>query len=250
VLAIDRMLTFGMDPDLRESMLAEQAADWEAMFEDERYGGGWRVAVRQLKGIPLALWWRLTRREVTGIPLAIGMTILAVATLFETSIPGYPLDHRLALMVLSLALAAGVWPLMRRPRQIVVTEWRPFAVLLGLAAVSAILTLPISDGWSRFDPEQTVLPACGLIGRIGMGIAVVGCVILFLASFTEKRRAGALVSGALIVVGALLVAATEIVWAVWMAPLDMSVTFIFLGMGFGTVLGAHMLFRLRNLEIV
>lgn len=251
VLAIDRALTWGMDPDARESMLAEQAADWEAMSRDVGRTGRWRMITRQLRGIPPAIWWRLTRREITGIPAAAGMTVLVVAIMFEMAIPGYPPDHRLNLSLVAAGLAIAVWRLIRRPRRIVAAEWRVAALLVGSGAIGSMLTFPSHDGWSSYDPVEMGAPIDDSIVWVGIAVFAVGCYSLVAASLVVRhRRRMVLAAGLLVIVGALIVATTEVVWGVWAAQIDLYATATWLVSALGTVVGAHMLYRLRNLEIV
>lgn len=250
ILAVDRLLTWGMEPSVREAVLAEQAADWEAMSQDGDQSPTRRMLARQIKGIPMAIWWRLTRQEITAIPAAIALTIIASANLIEVTIPDYPLDHRLSLMMASTGVLIASWHLLRNPRRIHVSRLRFPALLAGIGAMWSAFTFPTSQDWSVHDPAEMTAPVIDLVMQFGIFFIGAGCAALFAASFTGRRRQAALAGGGSIVAGAGVVAAAEVIWAIWAAPADLYVSAVALGVGFGLALLAHMVLRLRNLEIV
>lgn len=250
ILSIDRVLTWGMDPSDRESTLAEQAADWEAMSRDEEESKPRRMLGRQLKGIPMAIWWRLTRGEITAIPAAIALAVIATANLAEVTIPDYPLDHRLSLMMASTGVLLASWHLLRKPRQIIASRLRYPALLAGIGAMWSAFTFPTEQDWTVYDPVQMSTPAIDMVMQIGIFFIGAGCALLFLASLVEQRRRAVLIGGAGIVTGAGIVAVAEIGWAIWAAPADLYVSAVALGVAFGLALLSHMFLRLRKLEIV
>jgi hypothetical protein len=249
VLAIDRVLTWGMEASDRESVLAEQAADWEAMSRDTSPIQRLRLIGRQLRGIPAAIWWRLTRTEITGLPVAGAMGVISLGLALEVAIPGYPLDHRLSLLLVAGGLAAASWRLIRQPRHIVIKEWRLIAIVLACGAAGTFLTFPSDDSWSAYDPEMA-LPIVDLLVGVASVALVVGFLALFAASFVEgRRRQTAMVAGILMMAGALLHATAQVLNGIWVSPIDLYATAVWFGSGLGLVLGAHMILRLRHLEI-
>ncbi len=246
VLAVDRLLTWGMEPAARQAVLAEQAADWEAMSQD---GSDWKMIARQLKGVPLAIWWRLAQRDITAIPAALALSVAALGTVLEVAVPDYPVAHRLSLLLISVGLATAAGKLLRRPRRIVVAEWRVSALLVGVGATGSALTYPTQTDWSYYDAAQMSAPAIDLTMQIAAYVVAAGCAVLVAASMARRRRRTALVAGVLILAGALLLAGAQVVWGIRASPIDLYVTAATLAAAFGVVLFTHMVLRLRKLDI-
>ncbi len=240
VLVIDRIVTWGMEPMARDAMLREQAADWEAMSRDRP---GWPMVARQLRGIPMAIWWRLSRGEVTALPAAAADAVLGLAVLIRgLAFSEFPTSHRVALVSAACGIALLVFQLVRSPRRIVAARLRLAATFAGAGAVAAAITLPAGDG-------RLHTPVIDNVIRLGVAVLGVGCLALVLASVVERPRQWVLLGGGLIVVGSIVVAATEAVWGVWASPMTLPVAAVSLLIALGAGLFAHMVLRLRHLKI-
>ena len=250
VLSVDRALAWGMDPAAREQALAEQVADWEAMAQDAEFGGELRMMLRQLRGVPAAIWWRLVRREVTALPAAAALVLVMLGTAMEAAVPDYPPGHRLSLLVGSAGVGYGAWVLTRSPRLLVSSQWRPVGFIVGVGAAGSAVTFPTLNDWMTYQPEQMHAPAIDLAMQIALMLVAAGCLGLIAASWQSNPRRLMLGGGVAIIAGTLLLAAAQFVWGVRVAPIDLYVTAVSLGTAFGALLFAHMVFRLRRLEIV
>lgn len=249
ILAIDRLLTWGMEPQVRERILAEQTADWHAMAGDEGQSSSQMLA-RQVRGIPHALWWRLTRRDVTTIPAGLALVVLAAAVALGLAVPDYPWDHRIGLLLVSLGMVFNARYFLSQPRRIVVAELRLPSLLIGAGLIAAAATFPQPGDFAEYDPADVTTPLIDLIMQIGLVTAGIGCLLIVAASFSERSRRLVLSGGALVVLGNIQVALTEVAWGLWVARTDLAVALVALGVAFGAGFFAHMMLRLRRIEIV
>jgi hypothetical protein len=236
-----------MQPATREAMLAEQAADWDAMSRDPGQATNRRMISRQFRGIPAAVWWRLARGETTTIPAGVAVILLTAAVIVDSATVGYPVAQRISEFVGAIGLAATAWYLMRQPRRIEIARFRPAFALVSIGSVGSMLTFDGSG--DPVNPDVVTGPLLGYTMEFGIFLAGAGYVALFVASLVKRRRAVALVGGTLVVAGTLIVAATEVVWGVLCLRADIFVAIIAFLVAFGAALFSHMVFRLRKLEI-
>ncbi len=243
VFVIDRLVTWGMEPVARDAMLTEQAADWEAMSRDY---SRWRMMARQLRGIPLAIWWRLTRGEVTALPAAGGMFAITLATVLAgTAFPEFPASHRQCLLLVSAGSALAGWHLTRHPREIIAASFRYVGLLGAVGAAGAASTLPRIGDWSYPVHSATI----DGVMEIGIYLLAIGAGAMFVASLQRRPRTTVLVAGGSIVAGASTLAITEVAWSLVAVQVDVLLGLGVLPIAFGAGLLAHMILRLRHLEI-
>jgi len=247
VLILDRVLAWGMEPATREAMLAEQAADWDAMSRDPEQATARRMISRQFRGVPSAIWWRLVRGETTTIPAGVALMLLSAVVTVDAAMVGYPVTQRISELVGAFGLAAIAWHLMRLPRRIEIVRFRMAFLLVALGSVGSMLSF---NGFEDpVNPNLAPGPVLGYSMELGIFLAGAGCVALLVASSVKRRRSVVLGGGMLVVAGTLILAAAEAVWGIWCSRTDMLVAITALLVAFGATLFSHMVFRLRKLEV-
>jgi hypothetical protein len=246
VMAIDRLLAWGMDPATREAMLAEQTADWDAMSQDPDQAATRRMMARQLRGIPSAIWWRLSRGETTTIPASVALMMLSVVVTIDTVMVGYTAIERISELVSALGLATVAWQLMRMPRRIEVARFR---MALLLVAVGSVASMFAFNGFEDPVTDTVLGTLLGYSLEMGMFLAGAGCVTLLVGSTVNRHRSVVLSGGSLVVIGTSIFAGADAVWGVWSLQTDTLVAVTTLLVALGATLFAQMVFRLRKLEI-
>ncbi len=246
-MAIDRALTWGIEPSVRAGLLREQAADWESMSHDPAQTGR-RIIARQIKGVPVAIWWRWAQREITSLPAGTALALLAVAVATDgLATTAFPLEHRLVLIVIAVGLGMAALHLIQRPRRIDSAELRISFLLVGIGTAGSVMTFPTAADW--VSQPDLMAPALDNIMKMSIATVGIGCAALFLATLLPRRRTFVVCGGGLVIAGTLAFAVTEIAWGVWAAPTNLLVSTVALFVAFGATLFAHMVFRLRKLEI-
>lgn len=246
--ALTRLLTWGLEPELRPGVLMESANDWELMYRDY---GSLRVIARALRGIPAAVLGRMEDHDMTAIPAALVFAIMsAAATGAGLLAHTYPADIRRPTLLAALGLGLGGMALVRSPRRIVLKRLRLPALALGLGALGVAFNMPTEADW-QYDVPYVDEGIADHLMVLGIFIASAGCLLIVLASLSKRggrRLAG--IGGASALAGIVLFGAGQIIWGFIAIPIDLAVTATALGAGLAACSLAHVLPRLRHLEVV
>jgi len=244
---LTRLVTWGIEPRRRNEFLSESDTDWDLMHRDL---GSRRVLARALRGIPAAVLGRMNDRDSTAVPTALALSVMAVAgTGAGLMAHTYPVDVRLWTLLGSIGLAGGGVVFLRSPRQIRL-EWLRWPVaILAIAVIGIARTMPTEADWP-YDYPFVDTALGDVLMMTGFITVAAGCVLIVTASAAPwRRRRLALLGGTISCVGIVLFGTGQIIWGLMAAQVDIEVTIAALGVGLGSYALAHVLPRLRHLEI-
>jgi hypothetical protein len=188
--------------------------------------------------------------DLTAVPTSLVLVLISVATggmgLMDHT---YPADVRRWIVLSALSLTVGSIIFMRTPRCIDVRRlrWPVLALAVGVLGIAA--NMPTATDWPYDYPYMNPRLSDGL--TVGGFVAVaLGCLVFALASTTVAgRRKMVLGGGAIAVTGIVVFGTGQIVWGVVAAPVDLTITITAIGAGLGSYALAHVLPRLRHLEM-
>lgn len=244
---LDRLMTWGMAPALRNARLNESLADWEAMYSDR---GSLATMTRALRGVPAGIWVRLDAHGVTTIPAGVAIAALGLGGMVAGGIgSAYPTPLRISIVIAGIGSLLVAIRLITHPRQLVVRHL--VAPLLTMAAgfVGMALYIPSPDRWSDQRPaaESPLLDSAMTIAFLTVGA---GLVLLALVPATTDKHRLARVAGTTVALGLTSFAITQIIWGLTVAPQDLAITVPSIGAGLAAGSAAHVVPRLRHLEIL
>lgn len=244
---INRVLTWGMARDERHRFLTESLADWEAMARDVKAR---HVLSRAIRGVPAAMWARMDDRDVTSMPAGVALTLVGIGG-FAAAIQStaYPAPFRQSTMVAAVGFLLLGINFVRDPRRIVLRRYRPVALVIAVGFAGLALTLPQAADWQYDSPvlENFLTDTAIQASFIVIAIAFL---ILLAGSFLPNRHRLVSTAGVALIVGVTLHGMAQITWGIWMAPIDLAATAASVMIGLGALSLAHVLPRLRHLEIV
>lgn len=245
-VALSHLLTWGQEETQRSAHLLESEDDWQSMYADL---GGPPVVLRALRGIPATFIVRMHRHEPTAVPVGLVLTMVALsgtgASLLART---YPADVRFFALVTALGLGLVALVFLREPRRLAVPRFRLPAALTTVGTFGMAATMPSPSDWTYQvpvleDPQGDALMLAGFI--------TVGVTSLLVAT-TPTRFVGKrwmLVVGTGAFVGLILFGSGQVVWGVKAVVVDPAITATSLGVGLGNLSLAHLMLRLRNLEL-
>jgi hypothetical protein len=243
-----RLLTWGLEPELRTELVIEGTNDWELMYRD--YGPR-RVVSRALRGIPSAVLTRMDDNNMTALPAALVLTIMAVAAAGAGLLAHtYPADVRHPILISALGLGLGGITLVHSPRRIVLSKLRLAALVLAIGTVGVAFNMPTEADW-QYDIPMVDTPFADFLMVVGFLAIAGGCGLIILASVrrTGRRRLAGL-GGSAALAGILSFGIGQIIWGFAAVPVDLAITACALGVGLGSCSLAHVLPRLRHLDVV
>jgi hypothetical protein len=244
---LTRLLSWGMEPQRRADYISECDTDWELM---SREFGSRRVLGRAVRGIPTAILGRMDDHDLTAIPASLVLVLIALATggmgLMDRT---YPLDVRRWIVVSAISLAIGSLVFVRDPRHIDLRRLRWPALALGIGVLGIAVNMPTATDWPYEYPYMDPVLS-DTITVTGFVVIAIGCLMITLASVTVAHGRGlALGGGTVAVTGIVLFGTGQIVWGIIAAPVDLTITVTAIGAGLGSYALAHVLPRLRHLDV-
>jgi uncharacterized membrane protein len=188
--------------------------------------------------------------ELTAVPTSLFLVLISLATggmgIMDRA---YPWDVRRWIVLSAMSLAVGSVMFMRTPRCIDVRRLRWPAVALAIGVLGIAVNMPTATDWPYDYPYMNPTLSDGLTVSGFVTIAL-GCLVFAFASTTTVgRRRVVLSGGAIAVAGIVLFGTGQIVWGVQAAPVDLTITITAVGAGLGSYALAHVLPRLRHLEM-
>ncbi len=244
---LTRLLSWGMEPQRRAVYISECDNDWDLM---SREFGSHRVLGRAVRGIPTAIIGRMDDHDLTAIPASLVLVVIALATggmaLMDRT---YPLDVRRWIVVSAISLAIGSAVFLSNPRHIDLHRLRWPALALGIGVIGIAVNMPTASDWPYDYPYMD--PTLSDTITVGGFVAIaIGCLLITLASVAIAHgRRLALGGGTVAVTGIALFGTGQIVWGIMAAPVDLTITITAIGAGLGSYALAHVLPRLRHLDI-
>lgn len=245
--SINRMLSWGMTQADRSTFLAEALADWEEMYRDR---GSLGVLERAVRGIPAGIWARLDQNDTTALPAAMAIAAVGVGGIGAGLLDGtYSFDIRRFVLVSAIGTLLLGATLMRYPRRIVLRKYRVASLMLATGFIGMAANMPTSDEWQYDTPFVDTVVADRLIaaGFIAVGV---GFAAVFIASLITHRRPVAVVAGWGIMIGTILFSFGQISWGLSAVGTDLKITVVSIVVALGSLSFAHVMPRLRKLEIV
>ncbi len=247
VFAISRALAWGLAPTVRADVLAEVHADWEAMAADR---GPIEMLWRAIRGIPGAILARLDAQEITALPAGFALAILGLGGVIAGGVEtAYPSTLRLFIALAGLgALLLGM-TLIAEPRRLIT---RRHAIPSGVVSVGFIgmaLSIPTDQGWAGVQlPQESHL----FDAALAASFTVVGAAFAFAAVIMMLNKVARFAGVAAIAVAAALAAfaIAELAWALFIAPYDLAITAPTIGASLAAASAAHVIPRLRHMEML
>lgn len=187
---------------------------------------------------------------MTALPAALVFTIMAAASTGAGLLAHtYPADVRHPILLGALGLGLGGIVLLRNPRRIVLKKLRAPALLLCLGALGIALNMPTEADW-QYSVPMVDTPFADFLMVMGFTAFAGGAFLLLLASMVRRGRRLAGLAGAAALFGIVSFGTGQIIWGFVAVRIDLAVTATTFGVGFGAYSLAHVLPRLRHLEIV
>jgi len=243
---LSRLFTWGLPDEIRRDHIAEADAHWEAMVSDL---GNVRVALHAIRSIPAWLWDRLSERDTTTLPaaLAVAVTGFSGARLWLYPLKFGPLTRTgggiavVGLLMISVAF-------MIEPRKIVLRRFRFPALVAAIGLVVASVGIAVTDDWSQ-STFATASPITTLLSVAGLVFIGFGCVLGTVNGFILEEYAIAFASEVAVVLGLALLGVSQIAWGLWEFEANLGLALAFFGSGLGALAIAHVLPRIRHLEV-
>jgi hypothetical protein len=236
-----------MAAEERRHLLSETLADWEAMSHDQRSG---RILWRAIKGIPAAIWVRLDRPSVSAMPAGVALSMVGIGGI-ASGLWGspYPAPFRQFVVLACFGLLLVGINFVRDPRRVVLARYRLAATCVVVAFSGLAFNLPTAAQWPY---EGPVLEHIVMYRALQVSFATISSAFFLLLVASFHRAAPRLVSaaGSALVLGAAILGITQVAWGVTMAPVDLAMTTASTVIGLGALSFAHVLPRLRHLEVV
>ena len=244
---LTRLLTWGMEPQQRERALCETDDDWGAMYNDF---GSARVLGRALRGIPAAILARMNDQDLTAVPASLGLTVMATAGAGAALLGRtYPADVRRWVLIGTIGLALSALALIRTPRRVVLHSLRWPTLAIAAGSLGVALNMPGQSDW-MYDYPYVDTRISDWLTVAGFVLVAIGCLVVAAASYLPRRRLTAGIGAAGVCAGILVFGLGQVLWGLIAAPIDLAVTATALGIGLGAWALAHVLPRLRHLEII
>ena len=245
--SINRLLTWGMPRDIRRRYLSEALADWEAMANET---GPHRVLWRALRGVPAAIWGRLDDHDVTSLPAGIALSMVGIGGLAASAQSvAYPAPFRRSAMVAAFGFLLVGINFVRSPRRVILRRYRPVGVVVAAGFAGLALTLPTNAQWP-YDAPVLAHPVVDGAMQLSFVIISLAFVALVAASLVPARFGLATKAGLILIVGAVVHGFAQLAWGIWMATVDLAATAPSVVIGLAALSFAHVLPRLRHIEIV
>jgi len=243
---LSRVQTWGLPVDRRASLLREALADWEAMAGDRTPA---EVLWRALRGIPAAIWGRLDEHDTTALPAGVALTALGFGGLLAGGVDtAYPASLRASIVLSGIGALIFGLTLLFDPRRLRARNSIGAGIMaVGFAGMA--WSIPTDDGWARGKlPQESEWLDLGL----AVSFFAVGGGLFLVAIALTWRRFPTLISLATTVamVGLISFSVFELVWALFVAPYDPAITYPTLAASLAAASAAHVIPRIRHLEIV
>ncbi|MEN8114735.1 MAG: hypothetical protein ABFS21_10130 [Actinomycetota bacterium] len=235
---IDRMLTWGLDPEEREGILRERLADrYEHLTDLDATLGA--VAARSIRSALADVWYRFMGGDISAFPVAAMFALIGLGALSDTLISDMPF----LLVVFNAVTAAGFIAMavagFIRPRELKRAWLLPGAAMASIGSMGGAVLLPVTPDAALYDLFTKLS-----LGGVAVGLAVVA---FSLASRTPNRT-WFLKGGAILWSSALVFAVGQFGWAIAATPVY-STRSSTLMVALAAVVGAAVLSRLRHLPI-
>ncbi len=240
-------MTWGMAPALREAELNENLADWEAMYTDH---GSLATMTRALRGVPAGVWARLDAHDVTTVPAGLAIGALGLGGIVAGGIgSAYPTPLRISIVIAGIGSLVVAMRLITHPRQLVVRHLVVPLLTTAVGFVGMALYIPGPDRWSNQRPaaESPLLDSAMTLAFLTVGA---GLVLLALMPATTDKQRLARVAGTTVALGLTSFAITQIIWGLTVVPQDLAIAVPSIGAGLAAGSAAHVVPRLRHLEIL
>ncbi len=243
---INRVLSWGMQPQQRQTFLVETLTDWEEMHRDR---GSQGVTVRALRGIPAAVWARFDEDNITALPASLAIALVGLAALGAGLLDSiYPVAVRRFIILAALGTFILGAILMSNPRRIVIRRYRLPTFMLAAGFLGMATHMPEHTEWQYDSPfVDTVIADVFML--VGFTVVGIGFSMIFAASFLTKPRVLAMVAGILIMMGTASFAGGQIAWGIAAVATDPAITATSIGVGLASLSFLHVLPRLRHLEL-
>ncbi|MEN8235764.1 MAG: hypothetical protein ABFR89_12675 [Actinomycetota bacterium] len=235
---VDRVLTWGLDPDVRDELLQERAADrYDHLADPDASLSG--VFARSLQSAFADLVYRFLGGDVSAVPIAVLFALIGFAAIADTLTSHLPVmldifNVTTGIGFLALAVAGFV-----HPRKLKRAWLLPGAVAVSIGAIAGAILLPVAPEAAMFD----------WIAKIGLGGGGLGFGLIAgsVASSTPNRvwyqRGGTVVWASGLFLGIGLFG-----WAIVSTPVYSTRASTLL-VAVALVVGAALLSRLRHVPI-
>ena len=244
---LTRLLTWGMEEEARTAALLESDSDWELMGSDLP---PLSVLGRALRGVPATVLGRMDDRHATGLPSAFAMTLIAVAALYagvvDTSYPG---ELRVFITFLAIGAGGAGLVLLHSPRRVQMRRLRipTGATAIGLFGIA--FNMPTESEWPYDVPfVDTILGDVLMV--TGFLISGTACLLILVATLFRSPRRLLAIAGIAGIAGLVSFASGLIVWGFVATQVDLALTVGAIGAGLGGYSLAHVLPRIRHLDLV
>ncbi len=242
---LNLICTWGLPATERADRLAEADADWEAMQAEL---GSFHVLGRALRGTPAWIWDRLTARDTTTLPAAAALALVAVGGLTAGLHPvAYPVRMRILVGLTAGGLLLSSLVLLMNPRRLVLRRFGLPALASSIGFVGLAFDLPPNELWQYSRPVLDHWTVNGLV-QTSLLVLGVGFAISAVNAVARSRRL-LVASGTVIVLGLTLFASSQIIWGVWVTSVDFWLATASIMMGLAALSWAHVMPRLRHLEL-
>ena len=242
---LTRVLTWGMAAEERREYLIESVSDWESMRSDRSSA---RVVGRALRGLPVGIWMRLSDRRVTAIPAGVALALFGVGGLIAAAAGAtYPATLRRFAALTGCGMILAAASLLRNPSRMAIPRFRAAATLIAVGAIGGATNLPGPEQW----PHETPIPDTAVLDltiQTSLMLIGIGCACLVVGSFVRNRRLLISFAGTLVVGGTALFACSQIIWGIWAARADVTITIASFVMGLASLSIVHVLPRVRHLH--
>ena len=150
------------------------------------------------------------------------------------------------------AAASGfVWlaaTLLRNPRRISLRALRLPGLVSSISVMAMAFAIPSPDDWAYATPMlRSVLTE----GALRAGVFTVGMALgmLWVGSFTAHQRRFFRASGLVFILGILQVGISQLIWGIWATTVNFTLGGASIGVGLAALSIAHVIPRLRHLEL-
>jgi len=235
---VDRVLTWGIDPEIRDDLLMERAADRFDHIADPDASLA-SVLTRSIKSAFADLAYRFLGGEVSAVPVAILFAIIGLGSMADTMtshLPAVVNGFNLLTGAGFLVLAMGG---LAHPRELRRRWLLPGAVLVSIGAMAGAVMFPIENGSVMFDWLTRMALAGG-----GLGFALIaGSLMMPVPSRKWYRRGGLFIWGSGLFLGVGLLGLAVLAEPVYSTRAS---TFI---IAIASIVGTALLGRLRFVPV-
>lgn len=235
---VDRILTWGIEPNERAETLQERESDRFEHISDPDASMA-SVVARSVASSLSDVWYRFVGSETSALPLAAMFAIIGVGALADGFVSDIPPMHAFLNVVTGIGYLAMAAAGLRQPRKLKSAWLLPGLVLASSGTMGGAIVIPVTPEAGLF----AWIVKAALVG-VATGLAVVAVAFVRPGS----GRVWIIRGGGILWGSALLMAVGAVGWTIADAPIE-STRWSSLMVAFACVVGAAVIARLRNIEV-